>query len=140
MSDFAWNVRKAVRVFLESQAALRVHRSSKKSVNIPAKKNVTTKLADLSVGGCAVQSSVSIPPGTRVNLFIDRGYLSPDVTAAKRRFSKIVALVRDVRQLKNRKYRLGLEFQRISSEDRRLIHGFIARHDRREHKRIVFPV
>jgi c-di-GMP-binding flagellar brake protein YcgR len=139
MVNFGWNIRRVVRVFFESQAAVRVHRSSKNAVQLKTK-TLSSKLMDLSVGGCALESAVLLPIGSKIYVFLDRNFLrGPDYKTKKRQVSRIVGIVKNFRQLKNRKYRLGVQFERVSAEDQRLIHGFVTRHERRDEKRISFP-
>ena len=104
-------------------------------------KTVSAKLLDLSVGGCGLESHCFVPVGVKLNVFLDRNYLvlSPSDKGKKRHFSKIVGLVRTSRQLPNRKYRLGVQFEKISPEDMKLVRVFVETHERREDKRISFP-
>ena len=139
MADFAWNSRKLIRIFFESQASFRLHRSSKKEIHIGTE-TVSAKLVDLSAGGCAMESAVFVPPGARLNIFLDRNLIVPNSQKTKKRhFSKIVGVVRSSRQLPNRKYRLGIQFEKISSEDKKLINEFVSQNDRRADQRISFP-
>ena len=139
MADFAWNSRKLVRIFFESQASFRLHRSSKKEIHLN-KETVPAKLVDLGAGGCSLESTVFVPMGARLYVFMDRNLLlTAGQKTRKRHFSKIVGIVRNSRQLANRKYRLGVQFEKISSEDRKVIDDFIVNNDRREDQRISFP-
>ena len=139
MADFAWNSRKLIRVFFESQASFRLHRSSKKEIHIGAE-TVSAKLVDLSTGGCAMESAVFVPSGARLNIFLDRNLILPSAQKTrKRHFSKIVGVVRSSRQLSHRKYRLGIQFEKLSSEDRKLIDDFVTQNDRRADTRLSFP-
>ena len=139
MADFAWNSRKLIRIFFESQASFRLHRSSKKEIHIGAE-TVSAKLVDLSAGGCAMEGAVFVPAGARLNVFLDRNLILPSAQKTKKRhFSKIVGIVRSSRQLPSRKYRLGIQFEKISSEDKKLINDFVSQNDRRADPRLSFP-
>ncbi len=139
MADFAWNSRKLIRIFFESRASFRLHRSSKKEIHISAE-TAAAKLLDLSAGGCGMESAVFVPAGARLNIFLDRNLIFPGFQKTrKRHFSKIVGVVRSLRQLSNRKYRLGIQFEKISTEDKKLIDDFVILNDRRENPRISFP-
>ena len=139
MGDFAWNSRKLIRIFFESQASFRLHRSSKKEIHIGAE-TVSAKLVDLSAAGCGMESSVFVPSGARLNIFLDRNLILPGAQKTKKRhFSKIIGVVQSSRQLPKRKYRLGILFEKISSEDRKLIDDFVTQNERRADPRITFP-
>jgi len=139
MAEFAWNSRKLIRIFFEAQASFRLHRSSKKEIHISAE-TVSAKLLDLGVGGCSMESAVFVPKGARLNVFLDRTQiLQGSHKTGKRHFSKIVGVVRSSRQISSRKYRLGIEFEKISLEDKKLIDDFVIKNDRREDPRISFP-
>ncbi len=139
MIGFAWNNRKAIRFFFQSQASVRLHRSSKKDIQLNTK-TLSAKLLDLSAGGCSLESAALLPSGAKINIFFDRDLLlNTGRKSKKRHYSKIVGVVRNSSQLRNRKYRLGIQFEKISSEDKKFIHAFVGRHDRREERRIAFP-
>jgi c-di-GMP-binding flagellar brake protein YcgR len=135
MAEFAWNSRKLLRVLFEAQASFRLHRSSKKNIRL-REKTVASKLVDLSVGGCGLESPSFLPVGVKLNVFINRALLTP---GKGKRYSKIVGIVKTCRQIPNRKYRLGVEFEKVSSEDAKLIRSLVENQERREDKRIVFP-
>lgn len=135
MAEFSWNSRKLLRVLFEAQAAFRLNRSSKKDIRL-RDKTVTAKLVDLSVGGCGLESPSFLPVGVKLNVFINRGLLTTD---KGKRHSKIVGVIKTCRQMPNRKYRLGVQFEKVSSEDVKLIRGLVENQERREDKRITFP-
>ncbi len=139
MAEFAWNSRKLLRVLFETQATFRINRSSKKDVHMK-EETVSTKLMDLSAGGCGLESPVFLPPGTKLNVFLNRKLLQekPDLKS-KNVFSKIVGVVRTSRPAPNRMHRMGVQFEKVSSEDVRLIKELVARHERRADPRITFP-
>ena len=139
MAEFAWNSRKLLRVLFETQASFRVNRSSKKDVRMK-EETVTTKLLDLSAGGCGLESPNFLPIGTKLNIFLNRKLLleKPD-PKSKMVYSKIVGVVRTCRPAPDRKHRLGVQFERIASEDVKLIRELVARNERREDPRITFP-
>ncbi len=139
MGDFVWNSRKLLRVQFESQASFRLNRSSKKDVRLK-EKTVTSKLLDLSAGGCGLESSSFLPVGVKLNIFLDRALLLPPEERTKKSHpSKIMGVVRTSRQVSNRRYRLGIQFEKISAEDTALIRSVIEKQERREDKRIIFP-
>lgn len=139
MTDFVWNSRKMFRVLFESQAVFRLNRSSKKELSLK-QKTVSSKLLDLSIGGCALESSHFLPVGVKLNIFLDRSLLSQSADKPKKKnMSRITGVVRTSRQLPSRKYRLGVQFEKVSAEDNRLIRAFIDKHERREEKRVMFP-
>ena len=139
MAEFAWNSRKAFRLIFQSDASFRLHRAFKKNIHFK-EKTISSKLIDLSTGGCSLESPYPIPTGVKLNVFLDRNFLkTPSEKSRKREISRIVVVVRAARQLSIRKYRLGVQFEKLSSEDLRLIREFIERNDRREGKRIAFP-
>ena len=138
-ANFAWNSRRILRILFESDASFRLHRSSKKEIQL-SKKTVSSKLVDLSAGGCALESAVFVPAGAKLNIFLDRRQLmSSGAKTKKRNFSKIVGVIRNSRQLANNKYRLGVQFEKLSSEDRKLIDEFVKNNERREDQRLNFP-
>lgn len=137
MGNFAWNSRRIARILFESDVSFRLHRSSKKDIQL-SKKTISSKLVDLSAGGCSLESAVFVPVGARLNIFLDRSQLT-GTKADKQRFSKIAGVIKNSRQLANHKYRLGVQFEKVSSEDRKLIDDFVARNERREDQRINFP-
>ncbi len=137
MGNFAWNSRRIIRILFESDASFRLHRSSKKDIQL-SKKTVSSKLVDLSAGGCSLESAVFVPAGAKLNIFLDRSQLT-GTKAGKKRFSKIVGVIKNSKQLANHKYRLGVQFEKISSEDRKLIDDFVERNERREDQRLNFP-
>ena len=139
MPSFVWNSRKIVRIFFQSDASFRLHRSLRKEVHLN-KKTVSCKLLDLSPQGCALESGIFVPVGSKLNIFVDRNILRNVFQKVQSpRFSKITGMVRSSRQLPNRKYRLGMQFEKISSEDRKLIDMFIDKNNRRQDQRLGFP-
>ena len=139
MAEFAWNSRKLLRVLFETEASFRVNRASKKDVHMK-EETVATKLLDLSAGGCGLESPNFLPVGAKLNIFVNRKLLleKPD-SKSKITYSKIVCVVRTCRPMPNRKHRLGVQFERISPEDVKLIRELVARNERREDPRITFP-
>ena len=139
MAEFAWNSRKLLRVLFETQASFRVNRSSKKDVQMK-EETVTSKLLDLSAGGCALESPSFLPTGAKLNIFLNR-HLLLDKSQIKSKivYTKIIGVVRMCRQIPSHKYRLGIQFEKISSDDVKLIRDLVARHERREDPRITFP-
>ncbi len=136
MAEFGWNSRKTNRILFESQAAFRLSRTSKKEVRLNTE-TVVAKLVDISLGGCALESGSFVPVGAKLYVFLDRNLLQASgAKARKRHFSKITGVVRNSRQLSSRVYRLGIQFEKTSSEDQKLIKAFIESHDRREDKRV----
>lgn len=135
MAEFSWNSRKLLRVMFEAQASFRLNGSSKKDIHL-RDKTVTAKLVDLSAGGCGLESPSFLPVGVKLNVFINRGLLASD---KRKRHSKIVGVIRTCRQMPNRKYRLGVQFEKVSPEDVKLIRGLVENQERREDKRIIFP-
>ena len=139
MGEFSWNSRKMFRVMFEAQASFRLNRSSKKDIRLKDK-TISGKLLDLSTGGCGLESPSFLPPGVHLNVFLNRSYLVPEgEKMRKAKYSKIVGIVRTSKQLPNRKYRLGIQFEKISSEDAKLIRSVIENSERRGDKRITFP-
>ena len=139
MADFVWNSRKTFRVTFESQASFRLHRTFKKDIRLK-NKTIEGGLIDVSLGGCALESPNFVPTGVKLNIFVDRNILVPAPERTKKaRPTKIVGIIRTVRQLANRRYRLGVQFEKISSEDVKLIRVFIDRYERREDIRVHFP-
>ncbi len=139
MAEFAWNSRKLLRVLFEQKASFRLNRSSKKDIHLK-EKTAESKLRDLSVGGCALESSNFLPPGAKINVFLNRNLLlSRADSKGKIAYTKIIGVVRTCRQMPDHKYRLGVQFEKISSEDVRLIKDLVAKSERREDPRITFP-
>ncbi len=139
MGDFVWNSRKMFRVQFESQAAFRLNRSSKKEIRLK-EKTISAKLVDLSVGGCGLESPSYLPVGVHLNIFLNRNLLLEGGDKSRtRRPSKIVGVVRTSKQMPNRKYRLGVQFEKISAEDQRIIRIMVDKQERREDRRISFP-
>ncbi len=139
MAEFAWNSRKLLRVLFESQASFRVNRVSKKDVHLK-EETVASKLLDLSAGGCALESPCFLPTGAKLNIFLNRHLLlNKGEAKGKVVYTKIVGVVRTCRQIPNHKYRLGVQFDKISSDDIKLIRELVATHERREEPRIIFP-
>ncbi len=139
MAEFAWNSRKLLRVLFETQAAFRLNKSSKKDVHLK-EETVASKLVDLSAGGCALESPSFLPPGAKLNIFLNRDLLlNQPAGKGKIVHTKIVGVVRTCRQMPDRKYRLGIQFEKISSQDIKFIRDLVARHERREEPRITFP-
>lgn len=139
MAEFAWNSRKLLRVLFETQASFRINRSSKKDVHMK-EETVATKLLDLSAGGCGIESPNFLPIGTKLNIFLNRNLLldKPD-PKSKVVYSKIVGIVRTSRPMPSRMHRLGIQFEKISSDDVKLIRELVTKHERREDPRITFP-
>lgn len=139
MAEFAWNSRKLLRVLFETDASFRVNRASKKDIHMK-EETVSTKLMDLSAGGCGLESPTFLPVGAKLNIFLNRQLLQekPDAKS-KIKYSKIVGVVRTCRPSPNRKHRLGIQFEKISAEDVQLIRDLVARHERRADPRITFP-
>lgn len=139
MGSFIWNSRKLFRVLFESRASFRLHRSSRKDIQLK-EKTVASKLLDLSAGGCGIESPVFVPVGAKLNLFLDRNLLGDSAEkGAKRNVSKIIGAVRTSKQVPGRKYRLGVQFEKISATDQRLIQAFVEKHERRSDQRVSFP-
>ena len=139
MSNFIWNSRRLFRVLIESQSIFRLHRSSKKDIHLK-EKNISSKLLDLSLGGCGLESPYFVPVGVKINIFLDRNLLNTGQAMPKKKlFTKIVGVVRTCRQLSSRKYRLGIQFEKLSSEDTKLMSEFLDNQERRGEKRIIFP-
>ncbi len=139
MAEFAWNSRKLLRVLLEHQAAFRLNRASKKDIHLK-EKTAKSKLLDLSVGGCALESANFLPPGAKINVFLNRDLLLGRADSkSKMVHTKIVGVVRTCRQMPDHKYRLGIQFEKISPEDIKLIRDLVAKNERREDPRITFP-
>ncbi len=139
MGEFIWNSRKAFRIAFEVQTAFRLHRHSKKDIQL-RQKTVGSKLIDLSVSGCALESSSFVPAGTKINVFLNRNLLLPSGEKGKEKnYTRIVGVVKTSKQMPGRKYRLGIEFQKVSPSDHKLIQEFIDRNNRRENPRIQMP-
>ena len=138
MAESLWGARKTFRVSFEAQAAFRVNRSSK---NIRLKeKTIIVKLLDLSVGGCSLESSDSIPSDVKLNIFFDRQMFKSTASAAKKRsFSKIVGVVRSCKRMAGFKFRLGVQFEKLSLADAQFIRTLIEQYERRQDKRLIFP-
>lgn len=139
MADFIWNSRKMFRVLFETQAAFRLNRSSRKEIRLK-EKTIAAKLLNLSAGGCALESPNFLPAGVRLNIFLDRDLLlAPKDRPKKRHFSRITGVVRTSRQMPNRKYRLGVQFEKVATTDVKLIRAVVDAQERREDKRLTFP-
>ena len=140
MVDFSWNSRKSFRVLFESQAVFRLHRQTRKEIQF-RQKTVKGRLLDISIGGCAIESSAYLPKDAKWNIFLDRKQFMVESSESpkKTNYSRIVGVVRVSRQLSNKKYRLGIQFEKISKEDRVLIDKFVEYHDRRGDRRISLP-
>ena len=147
MTDFAWDSRKSARVFFESKAFFRLNRRSKKEAQLQ-EKTIAAKPLDLSLHGVALECSAYVPVGTKLNIFWDKNTSFPPPKGSKRRFSKIVGIVRNSSQIKGHKYRLevefmkhhyriGIQFEKLSTEDKKLIHDFIGSSERREDRRVT---
>ncbi|HTL70507.1 MAG TPA: PilZ domain-containing protein [Candidatus Eisenbacteria bacterium] len=134
MAEFVWNSRKLFRVLFETQANFRLHRASKKTIRLK-EKTVAAKLLDLSAGGCGLESPSFLPAGVKLNIFLKRDLLGKE---GRGKHSKITGVIRTSRQLPNRKYRLGVQFEKISSVDLRLIRTLVEEQERRDEKRITF--
>jgi len=133
-----WDTRKFFRVFSNAPVILRVSRSHRNQVRL-AQKNIAGKFLDLSEGGCGVEASFFVPKGTRLNVFVDRGFLTSKsaVKPAKGR-TRFVGLVMSCVGRGLRKYRLGIQFEKVNSGDRRLIKELVKFVERRRHPRIDF--
>ncbi len=139
MGNFIWNSRRSFRVLIELQSIIRLHRSSKKEIHLK-EKNIWCKLLDLSLGGCGLESPYFLPVGVKLDVFLDRNRLRVNkVESKKRLYTKIIGTVKICKQLSSRKYRVGVQFEKLSSEDNGLIHEFLDTQERRGDKRIIFP-
>lgn len=127
MPAFAWDSRKSKRVRFEAPAYFRLNRSSKKELRLNSK-NMLGKMIDLSVDGCSFESALFLPVGVRINIFFDKSQLLP--AGQKKdglRFCRITGVVRNSRPLANRKFRMGIQMDRLFSGDQKLIHAFVER-------------
>lgn len=137
-SNFSWNSRKYLRVPIRAPAAIRINRSFKSVVQMK-EKTVLVKLIDLSEGGCALESPCFFPPGVRLNVFLERGqFLPPDAPHKAVRTTRITGLLKTSRQLPGHQFRFGIQFIKISAEDRRIIREFVRLYERRRTPRVSF--
>ena len=149
MTDFAWDSRRSARVFFESKAFFRLNSKSKKEAQLH-EKTIAAKPLDLSLHGMALESPAYVPVGTKLNIFWDKNAAFSPTKSKKRHFSKIVGVVRNASQLKGNKfrldvefmknhYRIGIQFEKVSSEDVKLIEDYIASNEHREEHRAPKP-
>lgn len=131
-----WRTRRFYRVPLDSPVRLRVNRAHRKQVHLVAK-DLAGKLLDISEGGCGVEVGAFMPKAARVNVFIGRSELSqaPVVQKKKSGYSRILAAVVGCSGRGPRKYRLGLQFIKVSKIDQEIIADFVKHHDRRQTSR-----
>lgn len=132
----AWRTRRYYRVLYESPVVLRVSRAHRTQVRLAAK-NVTGKLLDLSEGGCGVEVDLFLPKGTRVNVFLDRSLIvQKEGGASAEGPSHIAGTVVGSAVRGPKKFRLGIQFLRISKADRKVIAEFVKFHERRKSPRV----
>lgn len=131
-----WRTRRFYRVQLDLPVVLRINRVHRKQVRL-AQKNVPGKLLDLSEGGCGVEISLFIPKATRVNLLINRSVLvaEPGGKAPPAGCTRITGAAVACTVHAERKYRLGLQFVKVSKRDKGLIAEFVKHHERRRASR-----
>lgn len=131
----AWRTRRYFRVSHDSPLTLRVHREHRKTVRL-VQKDIAGKLLDLSEGGCGVETTLFIPRGTKVNLFLGRGLLDTEGEPGNQKgYTRITALIVSCILRGVRQYRLGLQFVKISKKDLDLISRFVKFHERRKEPR-----
>jgi len=135
MEGGGWDSRRNTRILVETQALFRLHRSIKKEMHFSTE-TVASKIVDLSASGCALESPFFVPVNTKINLFVERSVLAGN-GKFKNKFSKISGVVKNIRQLPSRKYRIGLLFANISKDDVALIKDYVDQVDRRQEKRIT---
>ncbi|MBI4352850.1 MAG: PilZ domain-containing protein [Candidatus Omnitrophica bacterium] len=127
MGNFGWDSRKWERVRFEVQGFFRLNRLSRTQIGL-REKTVSAKFLDVSEGGCGLESPSFIPGGVRLNIFVDRNFLLPSAKRSrKRRFAKMAGVVRYCSQLVMKRYRLGIQFERVSRADRELIRDYVER-------------
>ena len=128
----AWKTRRFFRVTFDTPLVVRVNRLHKKAVR-PVEKNVRGKLIDVSEGGCACDVTVFLPKLGRVDLFLERADLAQaaGLPPAEGR-TQIIATVVSCSFKALKKYRLSLQFVKISKTDRELIAALVKNNERRK--------
>ena len=130
-----WRTRRFYRVQLDLPVVLRINRAHRNQVRL-AQKNVPGKLLDLSEGGCGVEISLFIPKATRVNLLMQRSAIVAEPGGRPPEgCTRITGAVAACTLHAERKYRLGLQFVKVSKKDKGLIAEFVKHHERRKASR-----
>lgn len=87
--------------------------------------SIKSRLINISIAGCALDSPYLIPPRTFINVFIDSTKLTKKIGKETRRPIKAVGKITSCIMKRPGHYRLGVFFMNINREDINLIDDFI---------------
>ncbi|MFA4982071.1 MAG: PilZ domain-containing protein [Candidatus Omnitrophota bacterium] len=110
-------------------------------LNVPAKdasgKAVFQKagLLDISVQGCGLDSLYLIPPGVILDINIESAPFAAEAGKDRKEPMRVTGSVRSCSMKSQGHYRLGIQFTKISNEDKDLLSAFITNKERRSSPR-----
>ena len=105
---------------------------SKESIGPDAKKSIKSQLIDISIRGCALDSSYMIPPGIRLHIKIDPCIFIIEPDNAQKEPMKFVGEVRSCVMQSAGHYRLGIEFKEFNKADVDIINNFVTSKEQRK--------
>ncbi|MDD5496075.1 MAG: PilZ domain-containing protein [Candidatus Omnitrophica bacterium] len=137
------NTRSKKRELVNAFAEYSIEQSAKKGVSLNLPKEALTSntgeaafikssLLDISVIGCAIDSSYLIPPGIILNLRIDPKPFAVEGIKERKESLQITGKVTSCVMKAAGHYRLGVKFSNIRKEDLELIDTFINAKERRK--------
>lgn len=137
------NTRAKKREAVEAQAEYAINESTEKSIKINIPKSsiksevseavfIKASLVDISVLGCAIDSTYIIPPGVILDIKIDPTPFTNVTGGGRKEPMKAIGKVTSCAMKAANHYRLGVCFTKIEKEDVELIDTFIRLKERRQ--------
>jgi c-di-GMP-binding flagellar brake protein YcgR len=127
------------REFVNFTAEYAINAATEKGIklNLPTKGGagqssfLKARLLDISVSGCGLDSAYLIPPGVILDINIDSTpFVGPN--SQRKEPIKATGSVRSCVMKSAGHYRLGIQFTKISEDDKKFLDGFISGKERRK--------
>ena len=130
------NTRGKKRELIEALVEYAINESTEKTIKLNIPKSsiksevsevvfVKSYLIDVSVSGCAIDSSYIIPPGVILDIRIEAKPFTAEIGAEPKEPMKMTGKVTSCVMMPKGHYRLGIFFTKIEKEDVDLIGNFI---------------
>lgn len=124
---------------VNSMAEFAINEATEKSIklNLPTgaggqPEAIKAALLDINVYGCGLDSGYLIPPGVVLDINIDASPFMADTGKEHKDPIKVTGSVRSCTMKTQGHYRMGIQFTKISEEDKNIISFFIAGNERRQ--------